>query len=106
MSLPDRLSLRTVRLAAEVDPAFFTTDPLTNAEVQPVPDLSLTPANSSVELSGNYTIVMADAGPVGTDESAGQTRHWLVNGATVSNGKSCLCSSVLPSPHLTYNADI
>ncbi|KAI0811193.1 phosphatidylethanolamine-binding protein [Irpex lacteus] len=63
---------------------------LTQQQVQPVPSLSLTPANSTVELSGNYTIVMADAGPVGTDESQGQTRHWLVNGATVANGSAPL----------------
>ena len=54
------------------------------AEVAPVPSLSVTPANSTVQLSGNYTLVMADAGPVGTDESQGQTRHWLVNGVTVA----------------------
>ncbi|KAI0094097.1 phosphatidylethanolamine-binding protein [Irpex rosettiformis] len=63
---------------------------LTQQQVQPVPGLSVTPANSSVEISGTYTIVMADAGPVGTDESQGQTRHWLVNGATISNGSSPL----------------
>ena len=38
-------------------------------------------------LSGKYTVVMADADVVGTDESAGQTRHWLVNSATVSDGE-------------------
>lgn len=27
---------------------------------------------------------MADADIVGTDESNGQTRHWLVNGASLS----------------------
>lgn len=86
MSHPDRLLPSNVRLV------FFGTQlppqltPNTIVEVQPVPSLSLTPANSTVELSGNYTIVMADAGPVGTDESQGQTRHWLVNGATVANG--------------------
>jgi hypothetical protein len=29
---------------------------------------------------------MADADVVGTDESVGQTRHWLVNGVTLKNG--------------------
>ncbi|KAI0702328.1 phosphatidylethanolamine-binding protein [Cytidiella melzeri] len=57
---------------------------LTQAQVQPVPSLSLIPANSTVQLSGNYTLVMADAGPVGTDETQGQTRHWLVNGVTLT----------------------
>ena len=30
---------------------------------------------------------MVDAGPVGTDQGPGQTRHWLVNGATISGEK-------------------
>ena len=67
-----------------------------------MPSLSVTPANSSVALSGNFTIVMADAGPVGTDESAGQTRHWLVNGATVSNGRFCLIYKLLDNSHSLY----
>ena len=29
---------------------------------------------------------MADADVVGTKESVGQTRHWLVNGVTLKNG--------------------
>jgi phosphatidylethanolamine-binding protein (PEBP) family uncharacterized protein len=49
--------------------------------------LTITPANSSVTTTGNYTIAMVDAGPVGTDQAAGQTRHWLVNGATISGEK-------------------
>lgn len=57
---------------------------LTKDQVAPTPGISVTPANSTVQLSGNYTLVMADAGPVGTDESQGQTRHWLVNGATLN----------------------
>ncbi|KAF8448077.1 phosphatidylethanolamine-binding protein [Boletus edulis BED1] len=47
------------------------------------PNLSLTAANASVTLQGGYTIVMADAGPPGADQSHGQRRHWLVNGATI-----------------------
>ena len=54
------------------------------SEVKPLPALSVTPANSSVSLSGNYTLAMVDADIVGTDESKGQTRHWLVNDVTVS----------------------
>lgn len=57
---------------------------LTQDQVSPTPSLTLTPANSSVQLGGNYTLIMADAGPVGTDESQGQTRHWLVNGVTLN----------------------
>jgi hypothetical protein len=29
---------------------------------------------------------MADANVVGTNQSEGQTRHWLVNGVTLKNG--------------------
>jgi len=57
---------------------------LTKDQVGPTPNLTVTPANSTVQLSGNYTLVMADAGPVGTDETQGQTRHWLVNGVTLT----------------------
>ncbi|KAJ3473311.1 hypothetical protein NLI96_g13054 [Meripilus lineatus] len=57
---------------------------LTRQQVAPTPQLLVTPANSSVSLTGEFTLAMVDAGPVGTDESAGQTRHWLVNGVTLS----------------------
>ncbi|KAI0340190.1 PEBP-like protein [Trametopsis cervina] len=59
--------------------------PLSQAQVQPVPSLWLSSADSSVTTDGNYTLIMADAGPVGTDETKGQTRHWLVNGVTLSD---------------------
>ncbi|THG99729.1 hypothetical protein EW026_g2655 [Hermanssonia centrifuga] len=61
---------------------------LTNTQVAPIPDLLVTPANSTVQLTGNYTVVMADAGPVGTDESQGQTRHWLVNSVPLTGDSS------------------
>lgn len=50
------------------------------------PNITVTPANSSISdlTSSKYTVVMADADIVGTDESNGQTRHWLVNGASLS----------------------
>jgi hypothetical protein len=54
--------------------------------VAAAPELTIVPANSSVSLAGNYTLVMADADVVGTNESVGQTRHWLVNGVTLKNG--------------------
>ena len=53
-------------------------------EVSPTPQLTVTPANDTVKLEGNYTLVMADADVVGTDESKGQTRHWLVNDVTLT----------------------
>jgi hypothetical protein len=55
-------------------------------QVQAAPTLTLTPANSTVTFDGNYTLAMVDPGAVGSDTSGGQTRHWLVNGATISNG--------------------
>jgi len=60
---------------------------LTQAQVQGAPTLTLTPANSTVTFDGKYTLAMIDPAAVGSDESNGQTRHWLVNGATVSGGK-------------------
>jgi len=55
-------------------------------EVAAAPEITVVPANSSVSLSGNFTLVMADADVVGTNEAVGQTRHWLVNGVTLKNG--------------------
>lgn len=60
---------------------------LTQDQVAPTPSLSVTPANSTVSFSGTYTIAMVDAGPVGTDESQGVTRHWLVNGVQIADNK-------------------
>lgn len=57
---------------------------LTKDQVSPTPQLTVTPANDTVKLEGNYTLVMADADVVGTDESKGQTRHWLVNDVTLT----------------------
>jgi hypothetical protein len=62
---------------------------LPSVEVGPTPSVTVTAANSSVELTGNFTLAMVDAGPVGTDESKGVTRHWLVNGVTVSSEPRC-----------------
>ncbi|KLO07385.1 PEBP-like protein [Schizopora paradoxa] len=61
---------------------------LSETQVSPTPSVSITPANSSVQLGSNFTLMMVDADAVGTDESAGQTRHWLVNGVTLGNGTS------------------
>jgi len=56
------------------------------AEVATAPELTIVSANASVSLTGNFTLVMADADVVGTNESVGQTRHWLVNSVTLKNG--------------------
>jgi hypothetical protein len=66
---------------------------LTEAQVGPTPTLTVTPANSSVSTGGSYTIAMVDAGPVGTNEAPGQTRHWLVNGATITGSTVSNASS-------------
>jgi hypothetical protein len=53
-------------------------------QVGPTPTVQVIPANSTVQLTGSFTLIMADAGPVGADQSEGQTRHWLVNGVTLT----------------------
>jgi len=60
---------------------------VTKDQVATMPDITLTPANSTVTFTGNYTVAMIDPGAVGSDQSEGQNRHWLVNGATVTSGK-------------------
>jgi len=41
---------------------------------------------NSTSLPTTFTVAMVDFGAVGSDQSAGQTRHWLVNGVTLDNG--------------------
>jgi len=57
---------------------------LTVQQVAPTPTVTVTAANSSVSLNGIYTLVMVDADVVGSKLPEGQTRHWLVNGVTIS----------------------
>jgi phosphatidylethanolamine-binding protein len=52
------------------------------------PGVTITPANSSVQTMGNFTLIMVDARAVGTNESNGQILHWLVNYATLKNESS------------------
>ncbi|KIK63864.1 hypothetical protein GYMLUDRAFT_106986, partial [Collybiopsis luxurians FD-317 M1] len=59
---------------------------LSQDQVAPTPAVKITAANSSVDLSGNFTLAMVDADIVGSDESS-VTRHWLENGVTVSGGQ-------------------
>jgi phosphatidylethanolamine-binding protein len=61
---------------------------LTKDQVAPAPNLTVTAANSSLVFTDTYTIAMVDAGPVGTDESKGVTRHWLVNGVKITDNKA------------------
>ncbi|KJA27255.1 hypothetical protein HYPSUDRAFT_198521 [Hypholoma sublateritium FD-334 SS-4] len=53
-------------------------------QVAPTPTVTIAAANSSVSLTGTYTLAMVDADVVGSKLTNGQTRHWLVNGVTVS----------------------
>jgi len=59
--------------------------PLTVADVQTMPTVTATVANSSVSLDQVYTLAMVDPGPIGALSTPGPTRHWLVNGVTVSS---------------------
>ncbi|KAH8108484.1 phosphatidylethanolamine-binding protein [Phellopilus nigrolimitatus] len=56
--------------------------PLSQSQVSPTPSVTVASTNSS--LGSNFTLAMVDAGPVGSDQSKGQTRHWLVNGVSLS----------------------
>jgi len=69
--------------------------PLTRDQVKAAPSISLTPANSSATFTGNFTLAMVDAGPVGYDESQGQTRHMLINGVTIAGTNVSTASGVL-----------
>ena len=68
--------------------AFFS-QILRVTEAAPVPKITVTPGNSSVSLTGNYTLAMIDADIVGAKLPEGQTRHWLVNGVNVSGSPLC-----------------
>jgi hypothetical protein len=59
------------------------------SECAQAPQVTIVPANDTVTLQGEYTILMADADIVGTNEANGQTRHWLVNGVTLTGALFC-----------------
>ncbi|WVQ81025.1 hypothetical protein IAT38_003132 [Cryptococcus sp. DSM 104549] len=61
---------------------------LTQDSVGSSPTLSVSPSsNATFEEGTLYTIIMVDADVVGTDESTTQqTRHWLVNSASLATG--------------------
>ena len=62
--------------------------------------LTITPANSSVPTTGNFTFITVDARAVGTNESNRQILHWLVNYATLKP-ESFSCPS---SPSLNVSS--
>jgi len=63
-----------------------------------VPDVTITPANSSVPTTGNFTLMMVDAFAIGTNGSDRQILHWLANFATLQNDFS-------PRPSLNVSTD-
>jgi len=58
--------------------------PLTKEQSAPNPTVTVNPANSSVSLTGNFTVMMVDADVVGSDPAKGVNHHWLVNGVQIS----------------------
>jgi len=74
---------------------------LSMQQVAAAPDVTITPANSSVPITGNFTLMMVDAFAVGTNESNGQILHWLANFATLQND-----SSPYPSLNVSTNGGL
>ncbi|KAG6861738.1 hypothetical protein C0995_012743 [Termitomyces sp. Mi166 len=72
---------------------------LTKEQSAPTPTVTVTPANSSVQLNGKYTITMVDADIVGSDLSKGVNHHWLVNGVEITDGK---ISNASATPIVSY----
>jgi phosphatidylethanolamine-binding protein (PEBP) family uncharacterized protein len=62
------------------------------------PGVTITPANSSVPTTGNFTLMMVDSFPYGRNESNNQILHWLADFATLQSGSS-------PSPSLNVSTD-
>src|SRR6267154_4276283 len=67
---------------------------LSTEETVLAPNVTITPVNSSVSVTGNFTLIMVDASNVETNESNGQVLHWLTNFAILQNDSS---SSGCPS---------
>ncbi|KAG6869010.1 hypothetical protein C0993_005668 [Termitomyces sp. T159_Od127] len=78
------------QLFTSFNPSLGDTTPgqlLTKEQTAPAPTVTVTAANSSVQLNGKYTITMVDADVVGSDLSKGVNHHWLVNGVEITDGK-------------------
>ena len=59
-------------------------------QVATAPQVTITPANSSVATTGNFTLMMVDSFPFGRNDSDRQILHWLANFATLeSDSPSC-----------------
>ncbi|WRT63442.1 uncharacterized protein IL334_000347 [Kwoniella shivajii] len=68
--------------------AIATGDKLDATAVASSPEISVSPAaDETLDAGALYTLLMADANAVGTDQNVTeQTRHWLVNGVSLSQG--------------------
>jgi len=90
--VPDLLpSFNPSALMTVAFPGVGPISPGQNLSIQqtaPAPGVTITPANSSVPTTGNFTLMMVDARAVGTNESNGQILHWLTNFATLQNNSS------------------
>ncbi|KAH8102846.1 phosphatidylethanolamine-binding protein [Cristinia sonorae] len=74
----------------------------TDKKVAPTPNLTITGGNFTAEEL--FTLAMVDAGPVGSDQSQGQTRHWLVNGVTLTGEKAPFTVSTANGTAITQYA--
>ncbi|KAF8492824.1 phosphatidylethanolamine-binding protein [Russula emetica] len=66
---------------------------LSMQQVATAPNVTITPANSSVPTTGNFTLMMVDAAAIGTNDSNGVVLHWLANSATLKTSSSA-CPSL------------
>ncbi|EJU05776.1 PEBP-like protein [Dacryopinax primogenitus] len=73
---------------------------LTVAQVATPPTLHLYTTNTTTA-SPFYTLMMVDADVIGTDESVGQTRHWLVNDVSVSGTGETLAVNIANATAIT-----
>jgi phosphatidylethanolamine-binding protein (PEBP) family uncharacterized protein len=72
-------------------PGVGTISPGQNFSVQQVataPNVTITPANSSVPTTGNFTLMMVDSLPFGGNDSNNRVLHWLTNSATLQSDSS------------------
>jgi phosphatidylethanolamine-binding protein len=74
---------------------------LSMQQVATAPNVTITPANSSVPTTGNFTLMMVDAAAIGTNDSKGVVLHWLANTATLKTD-----SSPCPSLDVSTNGGV
>jgi hypothetical protein len=90
--VPDLLpSLNPSALMTVTFPAVGPISPGQNLSMQQVataPAVTITPANSSVPTTGNFTLMMVDSFPFGRNESNNQILHWLANSASLQSDSS------------------